>query len=144
MQYDYDRYCEILKLMMESSWIDPNDLQIGVNISDDSEVKIIFDGYGDLNTEDEYIEGGDKNHESYAIFIHKNALEEDFKFPEHDLTPWALIHRPKEEVCVHAWHDVMNDSWEFLPLEDTLDENNTMNEVDIMNILEGLFNKHYN
>lgn len=140
MDYDYDRYCEILQLMMEDSWRDPDDLEIGHNISDDPQVKIIFDGYGYNEETDEQ---DDKNLESYAIFIHKDALKEGFEFPEHNLTPWALIHRPKEEVCIYAWYDVPNDSWEFLPLEDRLTEDNTMNESDVMNILEGLYNKYY-
>lgn len=149
MDYDYERYCEILQAFMETSWRDPDDLMIGVDISDDPEVKIIFDGHGDLEEMDEnggYIceEGGDKNMESYAIFIHKDALTEGFVFPEHDQTPWCLIHRPKEEVCLYTWYDVKNNSWEFLPLEDRLDESNTMTIDMIMEILEGLYKKHYN
>lgn len=141
MDYDYDRYCEILQNFMEDSWRDPDDLEIGRNISDDPEVKIIFDGYGYNEETDEQ---DDKNMESYAIFIHKNALTEGFEFPEHDMTPWCLIHRPKDEVCIYAWYDVSNNSWEFLPLEDRLTEDNSMNESDVMIILEGLYDKHYN
>lgn len=140
MDYDYDRYCEILQNLMEDSWRDPDDLEIGRNISDDPEVKIIFDGYGYNEETDEQ---DDKNMESYAIFIHKNALTEGFEFPEHDMTPWCLIHRPKDEVCIYAWYDVPNHSWEFLPLEDRLTEDNSMNESDVMIILEGLYDKYY-
>ena len=66
-------------------------------------VKIIFDGFGDLETEDEngeyvYEEGGNKAMKSFAVFVHKNSLTEDFS--PHEQTPWALIHRPKEEVCI--------------------------------------------
>ena len=148
MNYDYDRYCEILREFMECSWRDPDDLVIGNNISDDPEVKIIFDGYGDLEDEDEngeyrYQQGGDTNMESYAIFIHKDALTEGFEFPEHEMTPWCLIHRPKEEVCLYAWYDVKNDSWDFLPLEDRLDESNTMTGEMVMDILEGLYKKNF-
>ena len=142
MEYDYNRFCEILQEFMEASWRDPDDLQIGENISDDPEIKIIFDGYGDLETEEEYIEGGNINMESYAIFIHKDALTEDFVFPEHEQTPWALIHRPKEEVCIYAWHNVEEESWEFLPLEDRLDGRN-MTEEDVMTILEGIWRRRY-
>ncbi len=143
MDYDYDRYCEILQNLMEDSWRDSDDLEIGRDISNVPEVKIIFDGHGDLDDEDGYVEGGDKNHESYAIFIHKDALTEGFEFPEHDMTPWCLIHRPKEEVCIYAWYNVPNDSWEFLPLEDRLNEGHTMNESDVMKILLGLYDKYY-
>jgi hypothetical protein len=124
-------------------WRDPDDLVIGDNISDLSEIKIIFDGYGDLDTEDEYIEGGNKNMESYAIFIHKDSGKEDFEFPEHQLTPWALIHRPKEEVCIYAWYDVEQDYWEILPLEDRLD-GCTMTEEDVMEILDILNTRYFN
>jgi len=150
--YDYGRYEQILIEMMKSSWRDPDDLEIGRDISDLPEVKIIFDGYGDLEDEDEngeyrYTEGGNKNMESYAIFIHKDALVEEFVFPEHDsfaFTFGSLIqHRPAEEVCIYAWYDVENDSWDILPLEDRLSEDNTMNEEDVMKILEGLYDLYF-
>ena len=148
MEYDFDRYCEILQAFMESAWIDRDELEIGEDISDFPEVKIIFDGYGDLEDEDEdgeyrYTEGGNKNMESYAIFIHKDALTEGFVFPPHDLTPWGLIHRPKEEVCLYAWYDVENDYWDFIQLEDRLDSDNVMTEEDVMTILEGIYKKWY-
>ena len=142
MNYDYRLFESIIISFMKDSFRDPDNLEIGEDISDDREVKIIFDGYGGLETEDEYIEGGDKNMESYAIFIHKDALTEDFEFPEHD-TWFAIIHRPKEEVCIYAWYDVKNDNWDFLPLEDRLAEECAMNEQDVMIILEGLYKKNY-
>ena len=95
---DYAKYDEMLQRHLDEMWRDEEALEIGENISNISEIKIIFDGYGDLETEDEegnyvYEEGGNKNMESYAIFIHKKSAEEGFEFPEHDLTPWALIHQ---------------------------------------------------
>ena len=71
------------------------------------------------------------------------SLNEDFVFPEHEMTPWALIHRPKEEVCVYVWYDVEMDAWEILPLEDRIDSDNTMNEEDVMRILQGLHKKYF-
>jgi hypothetical protein len=148
MDYDYARYDEILTKMLEGSHRDPDDLEIGRDISDLPEVKIIFDGYGDLEDEDEngeyrYTEGGNKNMESYAIFLHKDALAEDFIFPEHDVFGFTfgsmIQHRPAEEVCIYAWYDVENNSWDVLPLEDRLDDSNAMNENDVMKILEGLY-----
>lgn len=129
---------------MEAAWIDRGDQVIGEDISDQPEVKIIFDGYGDLDNEENYIEGGNENMESYAIFIHKDALKEGFVFPEHDVSPWCLIHRPKEEVCIYAWFDVESDEWEFLSLEDRIDADCKMNEKDVMKILEGLQAKYFN
>ena len=148
MEYDYARYEKILVDMLEGSHRDPDDLEIGRDISDLPEVKIIFDGYGDLEDEDEngeyrYTEGGNKNMESYAIFIHKDSLAEDFIFPEHDVFGFTfgsmIQHRPAEEVCIYAWYDVENKLWDILPLEDRLDDSNAMDENDVMTILEGLY-----
>jgi hypothetical protein len=77
-------------------------------------VKIIFDGYG--YDEENDLENNDTNTMSFAVFIHKNSLTEEF--PPHELTPWALIHRPKEEVCIWAWYDVNADVVEIIPFED--------------------------
>jgi len=84
-------------------------------------VKIIFDGYADLEyyTEDNeyrHEEGGDTTQLSFAVFIHQNSLTEEF--PEHDQTPWALIHRPKEEVCIWVWYNEEDDSIDVVPFED--------------------------
>ena len=79
-------------------------------------VKIIFDGFGDLETEEEYVEGGNKEMKSFAVFIHKTSLTEEF--PPHDITPWALIHRPKEEVCIWVWYDAETDEVDVIPYED--------------------------
>ena len=151
-EYDYQRFEMIVQAMMEASWYDPDDLTIGENISDIPEVKIMFDGYGDLEDEDEngeyrYTEGGNKNMESYAVFIHKDALTEGFEFPEHDSYAFTfgsmIAHRPKEEVYLVVWHDVTDDSWEVNQLEDRLDNDNAMDEEDVMTILEGLYKKYY-
>ena len=77
-------------------------------------VKIIFDGYG--YDEENDLENNDTNTLSFAVFIHKNSLNEEF--PPHEQTPWALIHRPKEEVCIWAWYDVNADLVDIIPFED--------------------------
>lgn len=77
-------------------------------------VKIIFDGYG--YDEENDLENNDTNTLSFAVFIHKNSLTEEF--PPHEQTPWALIHRPKEEVCIWAWYDVNADLVDIIPFED--------------------------
>jgi hypothetical protein len=84
-------------------------------------VKIIFDGYADLETYGEnneyvYEEGGDTTIMSFAVFVHKNSLTEEFL--EHEQTPWALIHRPKEEVCIYVWYNQNDDSIDVIPFED--------------------------
>ena len=148
MEYNYARYEELITLLMKASWRDSDDLEIGRDISDHPEVKIIFDGYGDLDEENmdgeyKYIEGGNTNMESYAIFIHKDSLNEDFIFPEHDVFGFTfgsmIQHRPAEEVCIYAWYDVESKLWDILPLEDRLNDSNTMDENDVMKILEGLY-----
>ena len=143
---DYAKYDEMLQRHLDEMWRDEEALEIGENISNISEIKIIFDGYGDLETEDEegnyvYEEGGNKNMESYAIFIHKDSAKEGFEFPEHDLTPWALIHRPKEEVCIYAWYDVENDDWTINSLYETSEHD--MTDEEVMEILEILDERYF-
>jgi hypothetical protein len=134
---------ELLQHHLDAMYHDSDEgSDIGENVSSVEEMKIIFDGYGDLETDDEYIEGGNKNMESFAVFIHKDALTEGFVFPEHDMTPWALIHRPSEEVCIWVWHDVENNEWEILDLEERL-EDVDMTEEEVMNILEVLHERYF-
>ena len=141
MDYDYVKYDEMLRRHLDEMWRDEEALEIGENISDIPEIKIIFDGYADLETEDEYIEGGNKNLESYAIFIHKDSGQENFEFPEHDMTPWGLIHRPEEEVCIYAWYDVDEDEWEINGLYETSDHK--MSDEEVMTILETLDERYF-
>jgi len=141
MDYDYVKFDEMLRRHLDEMWRDEEALEIGENISDIPEIKIIFDGYADLETEDEYIEGGNKNLESYAIFIHKDSGQENFEFPEHDMTPWGLIHRPEEEVCIYAWYDVEEDEWEINGLYETSDHK--MSDEEVMKILETLDERYF-
>ena len=153
MDYDYARYEELLQHHLNAIYHDSDEgSDIGEDVSSIPEVKIIFDGYGDLEDEDEngeyrYTEGGNKNMESFAIFIHKDALVEDFIFPPHDVFGFTfgsmIQHRPAEEVCIYAWHDVVEDTWDILPLEDRLDDSNQMDETDVMKILEGLYELYF-
>ena len=77
-------------------------------------VKIIFDGYG---YNEETNEQDDTNVISLAVFVHKDSLNGE-EFPEHEQTPWALIHRPKEEVCIWVWYTVDEDIVEVIPFEE--------------------------
>lgn len=154
MEYevDYKRYDEILQKFLDVMWRDPDELEIGVNISDIPEVKITFEGYGDLETEDEngeyeYVEGGNTNMESYAIFIHKDSGQEDFQFPEHEVFAFTfgrmIQHRPAEEVCIYAWYDVEKDEWMINSLYETSDHEMTDKEVmDILEILDKRWFSH--
>ena len=100
-------------------------------------VKIIFDGYGYDEETDE--ENADHNMVSFAVFVHKNSLTEEFV--PHELTPWALIHRPKEEVCIYAWYDVENDEWSINALEETSDHD--MTDEEVMVVLEYLYEYYF-
>lgn len=123
-------YSEVVEGWLRTfiSTMDEGELEAG----DDSGVvpdgvKIIFDGYGEND------DGStDYNTESFAIFVHKNSLTEPF--PPHELTPWALIHRPKEEVCIWAWYDVENDDVTIIPFED-----NNSTELDISFVTDLIF-----
>ena len=151
MDYDYARYEELLMHHLNAMYHDSDEgSDIGEDVSSIPEVKIIFDGYGDLEDEDEngeyrYTEGGNKNMESFAIFIHKDALVEDFIFPPHDVFGFTfgsmIQHRPAEEVCIYAWYDVENDNWDILPLEERIEDTGLTIE-EVMGILETL-NKRY-
>ena len=96
-------------------------------------VKIIFDGYGYDEETDE--ENADENTMSFAVFVHKNSLTEEFK--PHDQTPWALIHRPKEECCIWAWYDANEDVVEVIPFED-----NNSTELDHDFVTDLIFKIH--
>lgn len=146
MDYDYVKFDEMLRRHLDEMWRDEESLEIGENISNISEIKIIFDGYADLEDEDEngeyrYVEGGNKNLESYAIFIHKDSAQENFEFPEHEMTPWGLIHRPDEEVCIYAWYNVEEDEWEINGLYETSEHK--MTDAEVMEILETLDERYF-
>lgn len=77
-------------------------------------VKIIFDGYG---YNEETNEQDDTNVMSFAVFVHRDSLK-GVEFPEHQQTPWALIHRPREEVCIWVWYTVDEQIIEVIPFEE--------------------------
>ncbi|MBM3431227.1 MAG: hypothetical protein FJX99_09600 [Bacteroidetes bacterium] len=138
--YNDDRdYTEIIEGWIRefiSTMDEDEDLHLGNDSGEaPAGVKIIFDGFGDLETENDYIEGGNKEMKSFAVFIHKNSLIEDF--PPHEQTPWALIHRPKEEVCIWAWYDKNTDDVSIIPFED-----NNSTELDHKLITDLIFAIH--
>jgi hypothetical protein len=155
MEYDFNKFEEmVVKILENRQWDD--ELDYGEDISPISEIKIAFDGFGDLETEDEngeyqYIEHGNTDSESYAIYIHKNSGRKGFVFPEHEVASFTfgnmVIHRPKEEVCLYAWHSKSevdgNWYWDVIPLEDRLDQDSGMDEEEIMQILEVLVNRYF-
>ena len=145
-EVDYAKYDEMLQRHLDEMWRDEEALEIGENISNIPEIKIIFDGYADLEYYNDdgdyrYVEAGDTNMESYAIFIHKDSAKENFEFPEHEMTPWGLIHRPEEEVCIYAWYNVEDDVWEINGLYETSDHK--MTDEEVMTILETLDKRYF-
>ena len=99
-----------------------------------------------LDLYQEYADGDgprNPNMRSYAVFIDHRSGDDGFEFPPHDLTPWALVHRPKQEVCIYAWHDLDNNSWELLPLEDRIDSDSPFSCQDIMTVLEKIWENNF-
>ena len=74
---------EMLEYFLEEAKANTDDLVIGENISPIPELKIIFDGY----QEDEDTGEDIYSSESYAFFIHKDALKKGFIFPNLKSTP---------------------------------------------------------
>jgi len=155
MEYDYAKFEEyLIKILENSQW--DGTLDIGEDLSPISGIKVAFDGYGDLETQNEdggyeYVEHGNTNMESYAIYIHKDSAKRGFVFPEHDTYSFTfgnvVQHRPDEEVCLFAWHEYKEDEdrwvWFIIPLEDRLAEDNSLTAEQVMEILEVLVNRHY-
>jgi hypothetical protein len=119
---DYSEVVEGWVRSFISTMDDGDDLEPGNRSGDEPfGVKIIFDGYGMLEWDDEdgnyqCDEQGNKDMMSFAVFVHKDSLTEEFV--DHDFTPWCLIHRPKEEVCIYCWYDANEDTMDIIPFED--------------------------
>jgi len=151
MEYDYNLFSTYVINLLKKNYPTTDVRQIGENISTLLNVKIIFDGYGNEVQTDNgivYIDQGNKNVEAWVMFVHKDALTENFVFPEHErvvwpehpeeLPDWQIVRRPNEEVVLWAWYNKTEDSWKVLTLEERIEYNNLLNEKDVMRILEGL------
>ena len=154
MEYDYQKFeSNLIKLLENRVWDEEPD--IGENISPIKEIKMAFDGYGDLETEVEgeyeYVEHGNENLESYVVYIHKDSAKRGFEFPEHDVYSFTfgsmVQHRPEEEVCLFAWHEYDEEenewTWHIIPLEDRLSDDNAMTAEQVVEILEILVNRYF-
>ena len=142
---EYEKFELVLTALVKNSDI-PNfvdDLEIGTNISVIPEVKVIFDGFGDLETDDVYEEGGNFYMQSFAVFLRRDAIKGE-EFPEHDMTPWALIHRPKEEVCIYVWYDVTTQEYEVLDLDSRsfMDDEGAMTTEEVYAVTNYLYEKY--
>ena len=55
MEYDFEKFeSNLIRILENSQW--DGTLDIGENLSPITEIKVAFDGYGDLETEDENVE----------------------------------------------------------------------------------------
>ena len=112
MQYE-DVIEQWVRMFYSTMAVDGSEPEVGDDSGDTPfGVKIIFDGYGETDDGDV-----DYNTVSFAVFVHQHSLTKEF--PPHDLTPWALIHRPKEEVCIYVWYNVEEDQMDIIPFEDS-------------------------
>lgn len=103
-------------------------------------VKIIFDGFGDKlwiddNGDCQYASGGDMKWKSFTVFVHKNSLTDEFV--PHEMRYFALLHRPKEEVCIYAWYNEETDTVDVIPFED-----NYSTELDTQFVVDLIFSIH--
>jgi len=141
---NFEKVEKLLEYVVNDLWTPhPDELERGTDYSDTPGVKAIFESYADLETEDEdgnyvYEEGGNRNMHCYAIFIHKDSKSGEF--PEHDTAYNMIIHRIKEEICVYAWYDVENDSWEFV---NVWDNDSEMDEDVLMDVVDYLLETYY-
>jgi hypothetical protein len=151
MQYDYNLFSTYVINLLKSNYPTTDVREIGENISTLPNLKIIFDGYSsDVETPTGmvFIQQGNTNVEAWVMFVHKDALTENFVFTEHErvawpehpeeLPDWQIVRRPDQEVVLWAWYNKNLDSWNVLPLEERITKDDLMNESDVMRILEGL------
>lgn len=103
MDLDLNKFERVITAILDLCYEPDDEKIIGENVSPFPELKVIFDGYG-YNEETD--EDDDENFESYTIFLHKDLEDEGFEFPEHETTPWAIIQRPDDEICIHSQLDV--------------------------------------
>jgi hypothetical protein len=128
---------EIVEKFMSDAREIVEELEYNENLSGVPEIKIMFNAYGD---DEELGENMDMNIETYYMFIHKNALEKGFVFPEHELFRGSIIHGG-DEIYIPAIYNVDEDYWDINFLE--LDESSAINEERLNEILQELYKKYY-
>lgn len=63
-------------------------------------IRILFDGYREDDNGNE-----DESQRCYAVFVHKDSLEEDFTFPEQESFGNLVVHQPQEQGVYYVWTD---------------------------------------
>ena len=116
-----------------------SNLLVGKNISTYREIKITFEGYEKDEDDEDILES-----EVYSFFIHKDSALDSFVFPEHESSPWSIVHRPEQEAWFKVSYDVTGDSWSFYWYPDNNSDNDTeLTENEIINSLEKLDQKYF-
>jgi hypothetical protein len=128
---------EIVEKFMADAREIVEELEYNENLSGVPEIKIMFSAYGD---DDEHGENQDKNIETYYMFVHRNALDNGFKFPEHELFRGSIVHGA-DEIYIPAIYNVGEDYWDINFLE--LDDHSAIDEEGLNEILQGLYKKYY-
>ena len=133
---DLNECCKYFTNLARSNNVDP---KVGDDISPIPELKIIFDGFG--YDEATNTDGGDLNIETFAFFVHRDALIDGFKFPPHEQTPWALIHRSDQEICISIFYDVTDNYW-GVNFPEEMDERNSQTYKSVELTLITLLNRY--
>ena len=134
-----DKFEEIMIKFLSAMRRDSSNLIVGENISSQPELKIIFEGYEKDEDDEDILDS-----EVYSFFVHKDSALVGFVFPEHESSPWSIIHRPEQEAWFKVSYDVPNDSWAFYWYPDNNSDNDTeLTEEEIINSLEKLNQKYF-
>ena len=135
-QMSYEEIVEIwLRDFIDS--MDQDGLRPGNRSGDEPPgIKIIFDGFG-YNVETDLED--DENTLTFAVFVHKDSLSG--QFPEHEETAWALVHRPKEEVCIRAVYNMSEDEITILPFEEN--ESTELDPEFIYKLIGDIYDEYY-
>lgn len=137
-KYDHLRFSKILTACVESSDWDTECPISGKWIEEDGDpFRVMFDSY----QEDESYENGiDKNLLCYVVFIHQNCLDDGFLFPDHETVFGVIKHRPKEEAALIGWFNKIDETWNWLHLDDSGTE---LSPKKVMEMLEGIWGRFW-
>lgn len=132
MDLDLNKFEKVITAILDLCYEPDEEKIIGENISPFPELKVIFDEYGYNEDTDE---DDDENFESYAIYIHKDLERNGFEFPVHETSPWAVVNRPNDEICIHAQLDVNDEIFHInFDFENSAISNEQFNSI--LNFLE--------
>lgn len=126
---------KIISLWVEEARVnmtEDEDPRVGQNVSTLPELKITFEGFGETEHH-----GEDRDKESYAVYIHKRALEPNFVFPDHQENGLTVTHRPDDEICHFLWYDRASSEFYGSSLIESIQTSN-LSYDEIKVVIEGL------